>query len=677
MQAKVKFNTRSSNRVSELMQYVDSKFDSYLRNQASLLRQQLAIQLADKFLEEFESAKWQPVIQGSFLRSLSERNAFSHAPEKLGFSLHLTREAVCLTLSNSDLTIVEQIGIVSYLVEVCAREFFDPYNPSRVEKNLTASKNQGFFFTPISLAIKLAALGLDVADESNTVIDPACGTGTLLAISLLVSSDIKEVIGIESDEFTASIADKLLKHVCLVEGIEANIVINNGDFLEFLDQFIKKGIQFDRLIMNPPYGRVRFLESSLTNVETRSGLDGAAKQRLQLQLRIQHLESAADLRKRFAFLGLGKGTPEYSRLFLAAATRIVRPMGTIVAITPSSWLSDQSSKELRQTILNRHGIQEIWNFDETAKLFSGVNQPTSVILIRTAVHSSVIRIQSGLKRANDVNKHTEDLDATHIHNYSPYWLSIPRHGNASAKILDKLHTQKPLAKHPKIQNLRGELDLTAHKNLLRNNLSFQRLVRGDHIEPFRLKEASESIKSGFVDAERFLLCLGENKLGHVRQWRLALPQCTYMQKKKRLEVCLVPPHHVISNSCNYIVLEEATDDPSDRLLFYCAYLNSSVVEWRFRLFNNNNHAANYEIDELPIPEFEQIEVNLRQNLIQLVKRLINKRIETDLYQLEALIAYSYGLTVEEFGVILTSLKHDSKEKTLYELESLHRISDSL
>ena len=31
-----------------------------------------------------------------------------------------------------------------------------------------------------------------------------------------------------------------------------------------------------------------------------------------------------------------------------------------------------------------------------------------------------------------------------------------------------------------------------------------------------------------------------------------------------------------------------------------ALLNSAVLEWYFRIFNSNNHVANYEADELPV-----------------------------------------------------------------------------
>ena len=60
------------------------------------------------------------------------------------------------------------------------------------------------------------------------------------------------------------------------------------------------------------------------------------------------------------------------------------------------------------------------------------------------------------------------------------------------------------------------------------------------------------------------------------------------------------PGVVAANSCNYLVWED--DDEAKGLLFLGGLLNSTLLEWRFRLTSSNNHVNNYEIDDLPVPQ---------------------------------------------------------------------------
>ena len=71
-----------------------------------------------------------------------------------------------------------------------------------------------------------------------------------------------------------------------------------------------------------------------------------------------------------------------------------------------------------------------------------------------------------------------------------------------------------------------------------------------------------------------------------------------MNKPRRLSWALLDEHAVVGNSCNYLVIRSDNAEP-DELWANLAVLNSAVVEWYFRVFNSNNHVANYEIDDLP------------------------------------------------------------------------------
>lgn len=643
--------------------------DWLLLKEAISLRQEVAISNHEQFLATFDHNESLQNVNLSLLKNIYERNPFEHCLEKLSFSLLIAEKAVKKVLA-SNYSTLEKIGIIGYIMELSAQQFIDPFNVKALDKNLAASKQLGYFFTPTSLTIEMASLISHSEKPVKKLFDPGCGSGTLLAITLLFNPKIKEIVGVEIDPFTAKIARLLLSQVAMEVKASPQITILNVDYLDFTSaEEIKEKFTkyFDAVIMNPPYGRIRFISTNLTNFQTRIGLDGLNSKKLQDKLREQHISTAEEYRNKFKDIGLNKGTPEYSTLFLASTVGLVKKGGVLIAITPTSWLADQNGRGLRKYILDKHTVKEIWYFNETAKLFPGVNQPTAVILIKSGNYAEGIKIKSNITSLEDLHKDVHALDEDKLRQFSPEWFRFPRYGNSRTDILLKLHKHKELSKHPDISNLRGEFDLTLNKELISNNIDLPRLIRGDHIELFHLRGTQESVKDGHVKLEPFMDKLGNSiKRKHIEQWRIAIPQCTYLQKKKRIEACLVPPGSIISNSCNYI----AIDNNKDSLLLYCAYLNSLVIEWRFRLFNSNNHIANYEIDELPVVEKQLAKGSLHEMIIDAVKHYVKGGNEEELLNIDALIAKSYELSVDEFQLLLDDVQYSEKDKLINKFKSL-------
>lgn len=645
------------------------EFDRKLLAEAIRIRIELALDLAPTYLKEYDDKHAYQCIRNSLLETLLERRPFDNCLQKLAFSQSITRKAVNKVLV-SDRTPVEKIGLVGYLVELSARDFIDPNNPEKKEKNLAASKKFGYFFTPISLANEMSKLLLHSGTEIKSILDPACGTGTLLAVSILNNRKLENVVGVEIDSFTSGIATKLLNQISDDLNIRPRIQILNMDFLDFVSRntnqtLISNGV--DGIIMNPPYGRIRFTTSNLLNDETKIRLNDIDTTRLKTILRKEHIESAQEYRKRFRHIGLGRATPEYSTLFVGSSIELLKHGGKMVAITPTSWLSDKNGTGLRKFIFENHGLKEIWNFKETASMFPGVNQPTSVVLISAFELSSCIKIKADIKSIKDLYKDIHDLDVDKVYKFSPNWLRIPKYGNSRGDLLAKIHLNKNLASHYEIQNLRGEFDLTFNKDLIVKDNNGTRLIRGDHIKQYFLKDPEDSEKEGYVDSRAFFQRIGNGmKMQHISNWRVALPQCTYMQKQKRIEACLVPPNSVIANSCNYIALSQnrAPEEIMNTLLIYCVYLNSLVVEWRFRLFNSNNHIANYEIDELPIVNVKEMSAEFKESILSIIKTYLKTRNEIDLFHLEILVAKSYSLNADDFGIILKDLNFGQFESMM-------------
>lgn len=638
---------------------------------AAQLRKYAAEATASEYLASYDPDHWLRIVQNSFLNTILERNPFDDCLLRLGFSLVITEYAVDSLLA-SDRPITEKIGLVGHIVELGAREFVSPKVTGDIKRHLTAAKSRGFFFTPVALAEEMATLAFQEASHAS-VLDPACGTGTLLAYCLLKSPSIKLVRGFELDELTQRIATKLLKAVCCEIGIAPVIDIRCDDFL---DVFARGDLGMpqqasDLIIMNPPYGRARFLKTQLTNQETRSGLSIEEITSLSKVLRDNQLMFSASLRKKFEKSGLLMGTPEFSKLFFVASLQLVSKGGRIIAISPSSWLGDEASKKLRAHLISNHGLEAVWNFKESAKLFSGVNQPTAIVSIRVGEAVPRTELQSGLDSISSLHSNIYTLDMKDIRSYSPNWFRIPYAFNNPGVILQRIHQHKSLFEHSFLSNWRGELDLTTHKSYIRNVSGFSRLIRGDHIGKNKLLPPEESSKAGFVDKTAFLKKIsGSKKVAHIDKPRIAMPQCSYMQKAKRLEACVVPQGSIIGNSCNYIIWDGDPAQCEQMIRAYCVLLNSAVLEWRFRLFNSNNHVSNYELDELPMLDFEDRSNPYITQVFELIcgpNAASNGEIE---HRIEALIALAYGLGEEELRAILKDLSHPEADAILAHLHEL-------
>lgn len=636
-----------------------TKSSDFYRKDSAILRNNLYIKHSSRFIKNFNKDKAFANISNSTLLNILERNPFNHCLEALSFSIYITQIAFDEIFQDNNYSLEEKITIAGNIAEIGFREFADPYDTKIIYKNLAAAKKIGYFFTPLPLARKMVDLGLKSFNTPASVLDPACGIGTLLAAFLIKVPETKTVVGFEIDELTAKLGKVLLNKVCKELKISPHINIYNQDFLDHisvLHKTKKESEKFDFVIMNPPYGRVRFLSSYLTNKETQSNLGKSETKSLAQKLRSEHKNEASILRERFEHIGLGQGTPEYSKIFLGAALNQLSENGRVVAITPSSWLADQDGKELRKYIFSNYGISEIWNFNETGNLFQTVNQPTSVSCISKRKTKEII-IRSNLRTIKDIDTHSEPIEFEKVVHFSKSYLRIPRFGNSRAALLEKIHQHKILKDYQDIKNLRGELDLTAHKDLLSTDGNLTRLVRGIHISKYFLHNPEEFDRTGYVDSARFISRMGNSsKINHTQGWRIALPQCSYMQKRERIEACLVPPNTIISNSCNYLFI--SGDQSLEDMYFYCAVINSTVLEWRFRMFNSNNHVANFEIDEFPLIIPSQADNRLRKEIVFSVKQMMDNNDFSDREKIDNLIAKTYGLNNKETSLIFSDLNLD-------------------
>lgn len=639
---------------------VDKSFDEKIYKKARKLRQEMAQRLIDSatiYVEQDDT------IQSSMFATMLERNPFGNTKQVIEFNILITDKLCDELLHNNDGNLIETIALYSCVMELGAREFINPHNPDKTSLHLSAAKNTGYFFTPASLALRMVVRSLEYAPNAISVFDPACGAGVFLAFALILSPKIQTLVGIEIDNRSSVLANKLLNYVNTHVGRKAEIKIKCMDYFDYFEE-CKNGTNYDVIIMNPPYGNLKFLESDLSDISTKANVNSVEHANLCKHLRNAALERSKKLRCQFYNYGLGKGVLEYSKLFMISAIELLSPSGLITAITPSSWLGDEASVSFRKNVFSYGYLRELWMIPESANIFKGVNQPTVVSILGRA-YSSSITVADPVMTLNDVDENSSSIDLQSMIAVSGNKFKFPKCKISSIDLLKKLRALAKMKDLDDIVNLRGELDLTKYKQYVSVQDTGTRLIRGDHIQGYFLLDPSCSDKAGYVFLKDFIdSCTAASKVKYIGQSRIASPQCSYLNKKKRIEAAIIPPNSVVSNSCNFISVK-TSDHRSEREFLYWMVLNSTVVEWQFRIFSYNNHVGNSELNELSFISYDSISDDDRE----LLQSLMDNAQSTSIYTFDAFVAKLFNLTGHEYSMVLSDISPENAEVFMTEFYS--------
>ncbi|MDP9384165.1 MAG: N-6 DNA methylase [Actinomycetota bacterium] len=499
------------------------------------------------------------------------------------------------------------------------------------------AKQSGCFFTPEFVARHLAAVAIN--EQTATVLDPAVGAGAFLVEAYLrfaelgVDDAAERLYGVDLDgslcDLSAAVVAFLAGDV-MDGGLSTRGHFVKGDSLlasvhgaapgsRWSDWFpgqIEFG-GFDVVLMNPPYVQLKVNHSSLP---ARPGdSDEAAEFRKAglAQARDAAQELSERLRAHPDFRYAHGGVPDLPRFFVERALSLLREGGRLACIVPSTFLADHRSKGVRRHLLTDHTVQELDLIPEDARLFADVNQPTCLLVVDKGRSSDIpIRLRTGIDSPAALQStRSSSVSPRLLHAVDPGELRVPNCEPEDWDILALLHENPSIHDHDWVENLRGELDLTLDRDFISASPTRVPLVRGDQVERFTSSLASDKprwVVPVFLDSR-----VSARKLAHFERIRVVGRQCSYLKKPRRLSFAMIEPRCVVANSCNYLVVQAG--DVTALSKYLTGALNSTVLEWRFRLTSSTNHVGNYELDALPLPTPNP---KLVERVCQLVDRLL-------------------------------------------------------
>ncbi len=411
------------------------------------------------------------------------------------------------------------------------------------------------------------------------------------------------------------------------EGLLFDLTSEQPQYISIFDAFpsqiIKDG--FDIIATNPPYKNLKAEHSHYANEEQKNS--DKSKYLSIAKLAPYHFDYSIS------------GTLNLYRLFVEEIVeRYLAPKGICSLLIPSAILSDKSCSKIRTRLLENCAIKSLQLIPESSH-FIDASQALCAVLLQKGNKTEFITINGTLN--NDARQSTcvpisDIIDETTGN-------SILVLSNNEYKIRKKMKSHPTIKELKYINNLRGELDLTINKEFITNDETPFQLLRGRHIVYYQTLEPTEK---EYVN-EAFVAKTAKNK--YIDQQRLVCQQIANMSKKRRISFALVESNHVLANSCNFISLQR-NDDNID-IYYLMGILNSTLIDWYFKLTSSNNHINNYEIDNFPIP----VTYSKKSDISTLVQNFLVTRDEAILDRIDAMVYEAYGIFKN--GDLLTKSDH--------------------
>lgn len=445
----------------------------------------------------------------------------------------------------------------------------------------------GIFYSPPAIAEMILALANDAnADWTrHCFLEPSCGGGVILTAiaermidaikkrspSKVLSHLSQNLVGYELDPFGAWLAqvslDILALPFCIHEDSLFPAVVRCTDTLA-----IKDCKQFDFVIGNPPFGRTKISSEQRRNF------------------------------KRSTF-----GHANFYALFWDQALRLVRAGGTIVFVTPTSFLSGRYSSKLRNVLAEHTEPKRLQFLRSRSNVFEGVRQEMVISSVtRINPHPPVIieEISEGAQGELAIYPLGQHKISRKVG--APWLLPRSREQAGMQNILNGFECR---LRDWGYSVLTGPLIWNRHKKRLRSNQTGGSvpLIWSEAIRPMGIFQWRATQRQGKLwfeienDAEH-LLC---------KEQCILVQRSTTKEQSRRLVSALLPKtfldEHgsvVVENHIN--IIRPIQSKPQVNLEILANYLNSEISDRVMRCIAGGTSVSACDLLAMPLPSPEKL-----------------------------------------------------------------------
>lgn len=456
--------------------------------------------------------------------------------------------------------------------------------------------------------------------------------------SKISKSDLKDQIKTIKNKIFPTRQLKIFENVA-TQGIFQNSMEWMIEFPELLDE---NGIfnGFDIIIANPPYGLLNKKQNQKISIETDSDFTDFLRDSIEYKSAIT-------------------GMLNIYKFFILRGFKLLKQNGFFIQIFPLAFACDSSLKELRKFIFDNYSIIDIEAFPERDSTRRRVfeHAKVSVCIVSALRHAN--KNNSFNLRKNDSKFVDETIPATKLDlgiiNELDENLTIPLANASDIELLRKIRKiSKPLSNYAHCYT--GEIDLSINAKYITDNPQDSEMIKGAIIDRYLKRNEMSQGEIQYLNSSKYLSEIKTEKTQHHNYERIVMQALTGVNERHRLKMTIIPASIYCANSVNYLYFKE----PNVNKKYILGLLNSSLLDYIFKISSTNSNVNGYEVDNLPIiiaPEYIQHDIQ------ELVNKLLEEKQKTECNnvlcdqfetEINKIIYELYNLTTDEINRIENS-----------------------
>ncbi len=478
-------------------------------------------------------------------------------------------------------------------------------------------------------------------------------------------TDTKEVKN-ELKEKIKAIKDKLfpIRQLKIFENSSSQGIYKNSmewmiEFPELLDE---KGVfqGFDIVISNPPYGILNKKQNQKVSITADNNFTDYLKDNPEYKSALS-------------------GMMNIYKFFILRSFKLLKKNGYFIQILPLSFACDSTLKTLRRYIFDNYSIIDIEAFPERDSPAKRVFEHAKVsVCILSALNrcnkEQIFCIRKNDNKYIDITKDKTKLDLKTIQKLDEN-LTIPLANKFDIDLLLKI---KSISKSLRCTAhcYTGEIDISVNAEYITNNSSDKELIKGAVIDRYIKKNKMSQGRMQFLNAKRYLSEIKAEKAQHHLQERIVMQGLTGINEKIRLKMTLIPSGIFCANSVNYLYFS----DEKVNKKYILSLLNSSLLNYIFKISSTNSNVNGYEVDSLPVaPADETIQNQIADTADKILKitksddyQLNNEKqqaVKEYENQIDLMVYKLYDLTYEEVSEIDKNFNLAEEEYKCYMLQT--------
>lgn len=487
--------------------------------------------------------------------------------------------------------------------------------------------------------------------DEFSVVDPFCGDGRLLVEFIKHAQQLPNLAGShwkiafwDFDPRAVNIANDQIQSLVDKFCLKATLYPSVQD--SFLASSTHYGL-YDLVLTNPPWEAIKPDSRELKNLD----YEQQKEYRHQLKLydaRIKMILPHSQPSIKYA----GWGT-NLSRCGTEVAVNLTKENGLCGLVTPLSLLTDQTSVQLRDWILQQACFQFIDYYPAETKLFTGVDQESVAFVLKKSPEQR-FNVTINHYTKEEVLRKQVNLDIR-LEKIKQLQFCIPvQLTNPTLEILNNWSSLKTIGEIESLEKLLWlgrELDETRYEEFL-SNIGKHLFLKGRMVGRYKLLE--QPAKYVREDLRK----IPESALYHRVAWR----DVSRRSQERRMQAAIVLPGYVTGNSLHVAYWKDNDLDKSKILL---AYMNSIPFECQVRNRLGTGHISLGVVRQVRVPSFEN--KKLIALLLEYIERLKGEDSNSAEIALEVIVAQAYGLDREKYKTILEhfcSLSDEMKQQLI-------------